>query len=47
MEEIGFARADFPATARWLARFEALPGFLPLYADGAVSVMRFEEFFPR
>lgn len=45
--EIGFAPARWPAVDRWLARVESLPGFLPLYADGAAETVAFEQHFGR
>jgi len=34
----------YPAVRRWLAAFEALPAFLPLRTDGAVSAIGFDAF---
>ena len=45
MEEVGFARRDWPAIDRWLVRFERTPEFLPLYADGASEVLEFSDYF--
>ncbi|MGE3915288.1 MAG: glutathione S-transferase family protein [Hyphomicrobiaceae bacterium] len=45
MEEIGFSRKHWPAINRWLSRVEQLPGFLPLYTDGATEVVDFADYF--
>jgi hypothetical protein len=29
----------------WLARMEAQPGFLPVYADGATMTLSFADYF--
>lgn len=43
--EVGFAMAATSATGRWLARIEAMPRHLPLYRDGAVETVAFEDYF--
>ena len=45
MEEVGFSRQDWPSIDRWLLRFERMPEFLPLYADGASEVIEFSDYF--
>ena len=43
--EIGIDIARWPAVERWLARVEALPRFVPLYADAAIDVIGFQDYF--
>jgi glutathione S-transferase len=45
MEEVGFSRQDWPSIDRWILRFERVPEFLPLYADGASEVIEFSDYF--
>jgi glutathione S-transferase len=44
-DEIGHDPAARPSVARWLARIEALPHHLPVYADAAAEVVTFEDYF--
>jgi glutathione S-transferase len=43
--EAGQRLGDYPAVGAWLARVETSPRFLPLRAEGATRVLRFEEYF--
>ena len=43
--EAGVAVDDRSGVARWLRRVEALPRHLPVYADAAREVARFEDYF--
>ncbi len=42
--ESGFDLAEFPATITWLERFEALPDFLAVRAEGAVQTVSWTEY---
>lgn len=43
--ETGFDLAEWPGTAQWLCRVEAMPRHLPLYADAAQETVSFEDYF--
>lgn len=43
--EIGFDVAEWPNVATWLARMDARPRHLPVYADAAAEVTPFEAYF--
>jgi glutathione S-transferase len=45
MDEVGFPHTDWPAISLWLSRIEKLPGFLPLYTDGATEIIAFADYF--
>ncbi|MDX2158170.1 MAG: glutathione S-transferase family protein [Hyphomicrobiaceae bacterium] len=44
-DEIGLDPKQWASVAVWLARIEACPRHLPVYADAAVDVIPFENFF--
>ncbi|MHA1151997.1 MAG: glutathione S-transferase family protein [Alphaproteobacteria bacterium] len=43
--ESGLDLAEWSAVTAWLARVEGLPKFLPMYANGAVETVAFEDYF--
>jgi glutathione S-transferase len=43
--EAGLALDPWPKVARWLARVEAMPRHLPVYADAATEVVTFDDYF--
>ena len=43
--EAGVEIEEWPSLLPWLARVEAEPGFLPMYADGAIETLSFVEYF--
>ena len=43
--EIGFDAGGSGPVGRWLQRMEAQPRYLPLYRDGAVETLAFEDYF--
>jgi glutathione S-transferase len=45
MDEVGFSHGDWPAISQWMRRMEKLPRFLPLYADAAMEVIAFADYF--
>jgi glutathione S-transferase len=45
MDEVGFSHSDWPAISLWLSRIEKLPGFLPLYSDGATEIIPLADYF--
>jgi glutathione S-transferase len=45
MDEVGFSHGDWPAISQWMRCMEKLPRFLPLYADAAMEVIAFADYF--
>jgi glutathione S-transferase len=43
--ESGLELEEWPSLSRWLARVEAQPGFLPVYAEGAAETVGFDAYF--
>jgi glutathione S-transferase len=44
-DEAGIEIEEWPSLVPWLARVEAEPGFLPVYAEGAAETVSFEDYF--